>query len=198
MSWSCDYLLVFIMFGTFFSRLNCKCSDYNSQNGCKNPLNSVCDSEVNRCLCKEVSLYVNGYCLKPIASINGPCWLSDQCVVTGSKCFTKDGKGVLLDRIADHLWDEFIQSNGSDHLVPGSCQCNIGFVYNFIEAKCNARLIDTVCGSDDECAARSTYSRCIHNKCVCLPRYLYNSRNDKCVYIGDGKMTAKGRLLLSF
>lgn len=166
-----------------------KCSEYDSVNGCINPLNSLCDDQVDRCTCKEkISIYMNGYCLKPIVYINGPCWISDQCVVTGSKCFTKDGKGEVLESIIDSHWNKFIQSNGSEFLVPGTCLCNIGYVFSFIEAKCIPRLIDSACITEDECQRRSQYSRCIQNRCACLTRYLYNYRNDRCIFAGEGRL----------
>nr|AYV89285.1 uncharacterized protein LOC107366134 [Tetranychus evansi] len=162
------------------------CQEYNSWNGCKNPFEAKCDSNEGKCVCTEAnSLYENGYCLRRILAIHEACWINGQCLMTGTRCFTKDGKGDSLDSVIESLWVEYVSSNGSDLLIPGLCQCNIGYVFDLIEGKCIPRLIDTPCLTDYDCLRRSSFSRCYINKCICSLKHLYNSRSDKCVFFGD-------------
>lgn len=163
------------------------CSEYGTWNGCKNPFEAKCDPTEGKCLCKEpYSLYETGYCLRRILAINGPCWIDSQCLMTGTRCFSKEGKGDSLYMITESLWDDYINSNASELLIPGLCQCNIGYVFDLVEGKCIPRLIDTPCLSSYDCLRRSSFSRCVVNKCTCSTRHLYNSRSDKCIFYGEG------------
>ena len=177
----------FVTLETLIGQCYAVCKEYElSPNGCKNPFDSICDPLTNQCTCKDGSINFDGHCLQLKEDLNEPCWVTDQCLAPKSKCFPKNGTTDWMQEISNTSWAKYLAENGSESSIPGVCLCNFGHVYDSEEKKCVPRLIDTPCLNHSQCPKRSSYTRCTNRKCGCAARHLYNPRNDRCVYVGEG------------
>jgi hypothetical protein len=161
-------LLILISFSAHIFRLvssnltKCDFSLYGT--GCEDPEGSMCDHNLNECVCKTnyTIKLKNGVCLKP-KMIDEECISSAQCSVENSACFAKDGN---LE-----LW---------------KCQCSPEFWYNIETDECERKSnFGELCQNNTQCMDELYCS--LNSTCVCNQDFYFNSSVNKCLHFNSSK-----------
>lgn len=176
--------------------ITCDFDAYEST-GCEDEEGSFCDSETQRCLCKEgYPIRLLSYCL-PRKSIDEDCYTSSQCnQVKNAACFIF-GKEYDNERISGGHNVGRQLSNWPT----GTCRCNIGYqilpeilpnnanstagrsYYEGVATlECTKKTVGSWCTDDWDCIKETFNTQCARpqNLCECSWGFYYDDVTDSC------------------
>lgn len=174
--------------------ITCDFDTYEST-GCEDEEGSYCDSETQRCLCKEgYPIRLLSYCL-PRKSIDEDCYTSSQCnQVKNAACFIF-GKEYDNERISGGHNVGRQLSNWPT----GTCRCNIGYQIlpeilpntanstgrsyeESVTLECTKKTVGSWCTDDWDCIKETFNTQCARpqNICECSWGFYYDDTTDSC------------------
>lgn len=178
--------------------ITCDFDTYEST-GCEDEEGSYCDTETQRCLCKEgYPIRLLSYCL-PRKSIGDDCYTSSQCNQVGNAACFIFGKEYDNERISGGHNVGRQLSNWPT----GTCRCNIGYQIlpeilpsvnstskSFEEGistssatiECSKKTVGSWCTDDWDCIKETFNTQCARpqNLCECSWGFYYDDTTDSC------------------
>lgn len=155
--------------------INLECNFDEFKNGCVDNRGSTCDTNTNKCVCKDgFEIRLAEFCLKR-KNLGDSCFASAQCNhIENAGCYNYREE-------YNHIPSAFfgiIQKNWPS----GICRCKVGHDFDEKVNKCVKKTIGSWCHNLWDCRQKIPQSYCESNICQCNPSYFYNQTNDDCHY----------------
>lgn len=146
--------------------------------GCEDDEGSYCDTNTQKCTCKDDHpIRLLGYCLK-IKQIGEECYTSAQCKsINNAACYIF-GKEYDNERISGgHNVGRQVSN-----WPTGNCRCNLGHQWDNVTESCIKKTIGSWCNDDWDCIKEKYNTQCSRpqNLCECAWGFFYDAKTDSC------------------